>query len=131
MTLARPGATTRKDADWPSNRKLHVPAACRVHMLRQAQWDARFLCGLRIVDYSLLLGIHNVVGQRLFADASRPPPHAAAALLPRGAGFGGSGRLTPVDKPGSWSQCGARGRCALLEADGEQLCGPQVRNGRM
>ena len=52
-----PAESTRKDSDWTVTRKLRVSADNRRRLLRQAQNDARFLCGCKLMDYSLLLGI--------------------------------------------------------------------------
>ena len=63
-----PAESTRKDSDWTVTRKLRVSADNRRRLLRQAQNDARFLCGCKLMDYSLLLGIQFVEEARLFVS---------------------------------------------------------------
>ena len=63
-----PAESTRKDSDWTVTRKLRLSADNRRRLLRQAQNDARFLCGCKLMDYSLLLGIQFVEEARLFVS---------------------------------------------------------------
>jgi 1-phosphatidylinositol-4-phosphate 5-kinase len=101
-------ATVRKDSDWPAGRKLRLQPGTKRELLRQAGRDARFLCACRVMDYSLLLGIHNVVERRIFSGAGwnsssglaegsgstpRPPAH---------------GRPPPVAIPAGAPAAGAR-----------------------
>jgi hypothetical protein len=64
------GESTRKDSDWTATRKLRLSACQRKQLLRQAQYDARFLCSCRLMDYSMLLGIQMVEEARVFVSPS-------------------------------------------------------------
>ena len=73
---AKPGSSTRLDADWPPSKLLHVSANAAQAMLRQVCCDATFLRSCGIMDYSILLGIHHVTEQRLLLETDEPhkPP---------------------------------------------------------
>eukprot|EP00327_Prymnesium_parvum_P003637 CAMPEP_0182846152 /NCGR_PEP_ID=MMETSP0006_2-20121128/27735_1 /TAXON_ID=97485 /ORGANISM="Prymnesium parvum, Strain Texoma1" /LENGTH=1069 /DNA_ID=CAMNT_0024976325 /DNA_START=1 /DNA_END=3211 /DNA_ORIENTATION=+ len=81
---AKPAERTRKDSDWMHTRRLRISEENKKALLRQSQFDARFLSWCRIMDYSLLLGIHIVEEDRMFfsqgqGDASGRASHSSSA----------------------------------------------------
>ena len=98
---AKLNASVRKDADWPAGRRLRLQPSTKRELLRQAGRDARFLCSCRVMDYSVLLGIHNVVERRIFTGASTSASGLAegSAGTPHASTSTPAGRLTSAPSP--------------------------------
>ena len=83
-------ASVRKDSDWGTQR-LQVGAETARQLLRQCGLDAAFLAEQRLMDYSLLLGIHHVTEQRRFGGGVLPGNGGPGVL----SGGPGSPRVPP------------------------------------
>lgn len=81
---AKPSEATRKDSDWMHTRRLRISKEDKRALLRQLQYDARFLSGCRVMDYSLLLGIHIVEEDRVFFSPGSPEslPYSLDSIKP-------------------------------------------------
>jgi hypothetical protein len=124
-------ASVRKDSDWPAGRKLRLQPATKRELLRQAGRDARFLCACRVMDYSLLLGIHNVVERRIFsgtgwvsssglAEGSNSTPHAPIPGRPPTPG------RPPFSPPTGPRGAGERSSCSASPFDTTTSEGPAL-----
>jgi 1-phosphatidylinositol-4-phosphate 5-kinase len=94
------GLHTRKDTDWPASRYLRLSDEKKATLLRQVQRDARFLCRLNIMDYSVLLGIHIVEEERSAAMVERGdrPPNSFSAQSFEGPGSYQLGIIDPLQR---------------------------------
>ncbi|KAL1526560.1 hypothetical protein AB1Y20_015268 [Prymnesium parvum] len=79
--VGRKGA--RLDNDWLPSRQLNLPAAASSQLLSSVEHDCKYLRGEGLMDYSLLLGIHNVKERRNLRHArgQEPVPLARESCL--------------------------------------------------
>mmetsp|Transcript_10328 Transcript_10328/g.23638 ORF Transcript_10328/g.23638 Transcript_10328/m.23638 type:complete len:169 (+) Transcript_10328:2535-3041(+) len=61
------------DSDWLPSRKLNLSEAASFALLVAVGRDAKFLRDVGLMDYSLLLGIHNVTERRGLPTRATPP----------------------------------------------------------
>ena len=94
-----------KDLDL--TRQLPLGLACRSLLLMQLKSDCQFLESLEIVDYSLLLGVHNP--HRLHHDIRGESQGGDGDMLSHGAGEGGGGRASECDVQDVWHALPAKG----------------------
>lgn len=118
--------------------KLRLPNATSKHLITQLHKDTEFLCGLGVMDYSLLVGVHNTEYQvdeemgRMHSPSKPPPlieedspsqrkPHRRKTLSTKQTSFGPSNSkedLTALEKsPGA----GLNGRMAV-----SRIVGPEA-----
>uniref|UniRef100_A0A7S2RY06 PIPK domain-containing protein n=1 Tax=Mucochytrium quahogii TaxID=96639 RepID=A0A7S2RY06_9STRA len=63
--IARPGEAVFKDLDLINNKQVFKLGPLKAKFLEQLEKDAMFLAKLHIMDYSLLVGIHNKLAPSL------------------------------------------------------------------
>lgn len=113
-------APTFKDNDFLKDGvKIHIGEEAKVKLMETLKADVNFLAGLHVMDYSLLLGVHNIdLAAEEEAEKLANPIEDSEEINDEEYDSGGSGvALTPPDSPRVPSYLTANGAIIDPEKD--------------
>lgn len=109
---------TFKDNDFLKDGvKIHIGEEAKVKLMETLKADVKFLAGLHVMDYSLLLGVHDIdLAAEEEAERLANPVEESEEIAEEDYDSGGSGvALTPPDSPRVPSYLAANG--ALIDPE--------------
>ena len=91
------------DSDWLPSRKLNLSPAASESFLRAVERDVKYLRSAGLMDYSLLLGIHNVTERRVMRTEHRGGRSETSLPDGRGAATSSAAASSSLKEGGSLS----------------------------